>query len=264
MKNLKTEEEIEKLRNSSLLVSKTLGFLREHVIPGMTTQKLDKMAEEFIRDRGGRPAFKGYHPAFSPTPFPATLCTSVNKAVVHGLPTNEPLKEGDLVSLDCGVELEGYYGDSAFTYAVGQVSDENALLMKVTRESLEKGIEQAIVGNRVGDISAAIQEHVEAHGFSIVRELVGHGIGTSIHEPPEIPNFGRKGSGKRLKEGMVICIEPMVNAGKAQIRTAKDGWTIETRDGSLSAHYEHAVVIRKNKAEVLSTFDYCYGKTKVD
>ncbi|MCB0428769.1 MAG: type I methionyl aminopeptidase [Flavobacteriales bacterium] len=244
----KTEEEIEFIRESSLLVSKALAEVARVIKPGVTSLELDKVAETVIRDHGGEPAFKGYRG------FPNTLCVSPNAQVVHGIPNNEPFQEGDIVSVDCGVLKNGFYGDSAFTFAIGEVPADVALLLRVTRESLDKGIEKAVAGNRLGDIGYAVQSHAEANGFTVVRELVGHGIGKNLHEEPEVPNYGRRGNGVKLSEGMVIAIEPMVNQGKRSIREHADGWTITTTDGKPSAHFEHTVAIGKGKAEVLSTF----------
>ncbi len=253
----KTEEEIELIRQSSLLVGKTLGELNKHIEPGVTTQKLDAIAEEFIRDHGAIPGFKDYAPSFGDSPFPYTLCTSVNEEVVHGMPSpKRRLEEGDIISVDCGVLLNGYYGDSAYTFAVGEIPSKVARLMKVTKESLYKGIEKAVAGNRLGEISYAIQKHAELHGFSIVREMVGHGLGVNLHEPPEVPNYGKRRSGAKLKEGLVIAIEPMINLGKRSIKVDDDGWTVYATDRLPSAHYEHCIVIRKGEAEILSTFEY--------
>ena len=247
---IRTEEEIEKLRRNNLLVSKTLAELAKIIKPGLTTLALDKRAEEFIRDHGAVPGFLGYNG------YPNTLCTSVNDEVVHGIPSNYVLKEGDIVSVDCGTYLDGYYGDTAYTFAVGEVSAEKRKLMEVTKTSLLLGIEQAIAGNRVGDISFAVQNHAETNGFSVVRELVGHGLGKNMHEEPEVPNYGKKGRGPLLSEGIVICIEPMINMGKKAIRQDRDGWTIRTFDGKPSAHYELAVVVPHSKVEVLTTFEF--------
>lgn len=249
---IKTEEEIEIIRESSLLVGKTLAEVAKHIKPGVTTLHLDKVAEEFIRDHKAIPGFKGYRG------FPATLCTSVNDVVVHGIPGDHALKEGDIISIDCGVKKNGYFGDSAFTFAVGEISEKVRLLMDRTKESLYKAINMAITGNRIGDISYAVQSYVEGFGYSVVRDLVGHGLGKDLHEKPEVPNFGRRGKGKELLSGMVLAIEPMINLGVKNVYQAKDGWTIRTKDGMPSAHYEHDVVIRKGKAEILSTFDFIY------
>jgi len=247
---VKSEEEIALLRQSNILVSKALAEVAAMIKPGVTTQQLDRRAEEFIRDHGAEPGFKGFRG------FPNSLCTSVNSEVVHGIPSNYQLKEGDILSVDCGVLMNGYYGDTAFTFSVGQVDREVARLLKVTRESLIKGVEQAVTGNRLGDIGSAVQQHAESHGFSVVRELVGHGIGTGLHEPPEVPNYGKRGRGPILPDGLVICIEPMINQGRKDVIQERDGWTIRTLDHKPSAHYEFALVVRKGKADVLSTFDY--------
>lgn len=254
---LKTEEEIDLIRQSSLLVSKTLGMLKSYIQPGIATRELDKLAEEFIRDNGGVPAFKNYRSSKDQDPYPYTLCISCDDAVVHGIPgENDFLQEGMIVSIDCGVLMNSYYGDSAYSFTVGDISLEKAQLLKVTHESLNKGIEKAIAGNRVGDISYAIQSHAESYGYGIVKDLVGHGVGKKLHEPPEVPNFGKRGNGIKLEEGVVIAIEPMINMGAAQVQLAKDGWTILTKDGKPSAHFEHTIVVRKGYAELLTTFEY--------
>ncbi|MFW5978616.1 MAG: type I methionyl aminopeptidase [Bacteroidia bacterium] len=250
MLKIKTAEEIEVLRENNLLVSKTLGELSKLIKPGVTTLKLDKFAEEYIRDHGAEPGFLGYGG------FPNTLCTSVNDAVVHGIPSDYELREGDIISIDCGTIMNGYYGDSAYTFKVGEVSAEVERLLRITKESLFKGIENAVANYRVGDIGYAIQYHVEKEGFSVVREMVGHGLGANMHESPEIPNYGKRGRGVKLKEGLVICIEPMINMGSRSIKQDTDGWTIRTIDGKYSAHYELAVAIRNGEADLLSTFDY--------
>ena len=250
MIHIKTEEEIELLKESSLLVGKTLAEVAKLIRPGIETIVLDRMAEEFIRDHGAVPGFKGYNG------FPYTLCISVNEQVVHGFPGHRPLLEGDIVSVDCGTYMDGFYGDTAYTFPVGEVSDDVMKLLKTTKESLLKGIENAVEGKRVGDIGNAVQMHAEDHGFSVVREMVGHGLGRNMHEAPEVPNYGKKGRGVILKEGLVICIEPMINMGSKYIKQENDGWTIRTIDGKPSAHYELAVVVKKGKADVLSTFDY--------
>jgi len=247
---LKTEEEIELIRQSSLLVGKTLAEVAPLVKPGITTLELDKIAEEFIRDNGGVPSFKNYNG------FPNTLCASLNEAVVHGIPNYKPLKDGDIISLDCGVFMNGFHGDVAYTFEVGDVSDEIKNLLRTTKESLELGIAAAIAGNRIGDIGYAIQAHAESRGYGVVRELVGHGLGRELHEGPEVPNYGKRGSGMILKEGLVIAIEPMINLKSKGVRQDKDGWTIITSDNKPSAHFEHDVVVRKGKAEVLSTHEY--------
>ncbi len=247
---IKTEEEIVRIRNSSLIVGKALAEVAKHIRPGVTTLELDRIAEEFIRDQGAIPAFKGYDG------FPATLCVSVNEQVVHGIPGNREIRDGDLVSVDCGALKDGFYGDSAYTFAVGEVSEEVLLLMKRTKESLLKGIEMAVAGKRVGDVGFAVQSWVEQFGYSVVRDLVGHGIGRKLHEKPEVPNYGQRGAGIRLTEGMTICIEPMINLGTRSVIQERDGWTIRTADRKPSAHYEHAVVVRKDACEILSTFEY--------
>lgn len=245
---LKTEKEIELIRESSLLVGKTLAEIAKEIKPGVSTKKLDRIAEEFIRDNGAVPGFKGYNG------YPSTLCISINEQVVHGIPGNRILNEGDIASIDCGTIMNGFYGDSAYTFAVGDVREETLLLMKRTKESLYKGIENAIVGKRVGDIGYAVQKYVEGFGYSVVRDLVGHGLGKKLHEKPEVPNYGKRGTGAKLKEGMVICIEPMINMGTNRVIQERDGWTIRTADNMPSAHYEHAVAIRKNQADILSSF----------
>lgn len=254
---IKSEEEIELIRQSSLLVAKTHGEVSKHIRPGANTLELDKIAEEFIRDNGGIPAFKNYRSSMDSDPFPFTLCISVNEEIVHGMASaKKHLNDGDIVSLDCGVLMNGYYGDSAYTYPVGEISSKKQKLLRVTEESLYKGLEMAVDGNHLGDISHAIQRHAELNGFSVVREMVGHGIGQRLHEPPEIPNYGRKRSGLKLQEGMVFAIEPMINMGRKRIKFLDDGWTVVTSDGQPSAHFEHTVVIRKNKVEILSSFDF--------
>lgn len=246
----KTKDEIEILRQSSLLVGKTLAEVAKLIKPGVTTEKLDKMAEEFILDNGGKPGFKGLYGC------PSTLLCSVNEAVVHGLPTNKPLVDGDIVSVDCGVLMNGYYGDSAYTFEIGEVNIEVKKLLQVTKECLEKAIAQCYVGNTIGDIGFACQLHAELNKFSVVREMVGHGLGKTLHEAPEVPNYGKKGKGLKLKEGLVIAIEPMINMGTKDIKQLSDGWTIVTKDGKPSAHFEHNVAISENGPMVLSTFEY--------
>ena len=247
---LKTPEEIALLRVSNQLVGKTLAEVAKHIRVGVTTLELDKIAEDFIRSNGALPGFLGYGG------FPNTLCVSVNDQVVHGIPSNYALKEGDIVSVDCGVLQNGYYGDSAYTFCVGKVDEKVKKLLKITKESLSLGIDSAQHGNRVGDIGYAIQKHCQAAGFSVVRKLVGHGVGKNLHEDPEVPNFGKRGQGVLLKEGMVIAIEPMINMGNRDVVQEKDGWTIRTIDRKPSAHFEHTIAVRKGKAEILSTFDY--------
>ncbi len=246
----KTEEEIELIRESSLLVGKTLAEIAKHIKPGVKTIVLDKIAEEFIRDNGAVPGFKGYKG------FPKTLCMSINEQVVHGIPGERILQNGDIVSIDCGVKKNGFFGDSAYTFAVGDVKEEILLLMKRTKESLYKGIEVTVAGKRVGDIGFEIQNYVEGFGYSVVRDLVGHGLGKNLHEKPEIPNYGKRGSGAKLKEGMVLAIEPMINLGTKNVVQENDGWTIRTADGLPSAHYEHDIAVKKGKADILSTFEF--------
>jgi methionyl aminopeptidase len=245
----KTEEEIDLIRNSSLLVAKTHAEIAGLIKPGITTLALDKIAEEFIRDNGGIPAFKGYGG------FPNTLCMSPNNQVVHGIPNDRVLEDGEILSVDCGVVMNGYFGDSAFTYEVGEVDAETKQLLKVTKESLYKGIEMAVSGNRIGDIGYAVQKHAESFGYGVVRELVGHGVGKNLHESPEVPNYGRRGRGAKLQEGLVIAIEPMINMGTRKIMQHNDGWTITTIDNKPSAHFEHTIVVRNGKAEILSSFE---------
>jgi methionyl aminopeptidase len=247
---IKTDEEIELIRQSSLLVGKTLAEVAKLIRPGVTTLELDKCAEEFIRDHGAIPAFLGY------SGFPNTLCTSPNSQVVHGIPNNTPLQDGDIISVDCGVLLNGFYGDSAYTFCVGNVDEDTKRLLKVTKESLYMGIEQAVHGCRVGDIGNAVQMYCEKNSYSVVRELVGHGVGAKLHEAPEVPNYGRRGTGPMLKSGMVIAIEPMVNRGSRNILFERDGWTTRTKDGKMSAHFEHTIAIRPGKADILSSFEF--------
>ena len=242
----KSPAEIEKMRAASALVADVLGELATMVAPGVTSLDLDAAAERMVRDAGAEPAFKGYRG------YPNTLCASVNEQVIHGIPSSRPLVEGDIISLDMGVKMDGFYGDSAITVPVGRVSEQARLLLRVTEESLEKGIEQVRLGGRVSDIGHAIQQHVEAHGFSVVREFVGHGIGASLHEEPQIANYGEPGRGPRLAEGMTLAIEPMVNVGRPGVKMLKDGWTAVTRDGSLSAHFEHTVAVTKDGPLVLT------------
>jgi methionyl aminopeptidase len=248
--NYRSVEEIELIRESSLLVGKTLGEIAKVVGPGVKTIELNKLAETFIRDNGGVPAFLNY------SGFPYSLCISVNDRVVHGFPSEYELRDGDLISVDCGVVKNKYYGDSAYTFAIGEVSDTVKKLMRVTKECLVLGIEKAVAGMRIGDIGYAVQDHAEMNGFGVVKELVGHGVGTRLHEKPEVPNYGKRGSGIKLDEGMVIAIEPMINAGRAGVKFWDDGWTVSTVDGKPSAHYEHTVAVRKGNADILSTFSY--------
>ena len=246
----KTEEEIELIRESSLLVAKTLAEVASHIRPGIATLKLDQIAESFIRDHGAVPGFKGYHG------FPYTLCMSPNEVVVHGFPSANELKEGDIVSIDCGVLKNGFYGDSAYTFAVGEIDEPVRRLLKTTYQCLNLGIEKAVEGNQLGEISSAIQKHAENAGYSVVRELVGHGLGRELHEAPEVPNFVTRDKGPMLVEGLVLAIEPMINLGKRFVVQEKDGWTIRTSDRKPSAHYEHTVAVGKGKGVALSTFSY--------
>jgi methionyl aminopeptidase len=247
----KTEEEVGVIRENCLLVSKVLAHVATLLKAGINTASIDKAAEELIRDHGAVPGFKGYRG------FPATLCVSPNEHVVHGIPSDKQvLKDGDIISVDCGVINHGYYGDAAYTFAIGDVSDEVMRLLYVTRESLYQGIHQAVAGKRLGDIGFAIQEYVETkHGYGVVRELVGHGLGRNLHEDPEVPNYGKRGKGILLKEGLVIAIEPMVNMGKKEVQTSRDGWTVMSKDRTPSAHFEHTVVVRKQGADILSDHD---------
>lgn len=252
---LKTEDEIELMRKANQLVSMTLTELAKCIKPGISTLQLDKIAEEFIRDHGAIPTFKNFPNPFG-SPFPASICTSVNDVVVHGIPSaSTVLKDGDIISIDCGTLLDGFNGDSCYTFCVGEVAEEVRHLLRTTKESLYKGIEQAVAGNHLGDIGSSIQDYCEAQGYGIVRELTGHGIGREMHEPPQIPNYGRRGNGMFLKAGMCIAIEPMVTFGDKSVYMMPDCWTIRTRDGKSAAHFEHTMAIRKGKAEVLSSFD---------
>ncbi|MCL4149280.1 UNVERIFIED_CONTAM: hypothetical protein GTU68_058770 [Idotea baltica] len=238
------------MKLSCRLVSSTHEEVAKHIKPGINTKELDKIAEEFIRDNGGIPGFKGYNG------FPYTLCISMNDEVVHGMPRDEEVKDGDVLSIDCGAILNDFYGDSAYTYLVGEIGDDIMNLMRTTKEALYAGIKNAIVGKRLGDISHAIQTHAEKeYGYGVVRELVGHGVGRNLHEGPEVPNYGRKGSGMKLKEGLVIAIEPMINQGTKDIKYDSDGWTVRTKDNQISAHYEHTIAVRKSEAQILSTFE---------
>ena len=253
---LKTEDEIELMRQANQLVGRTLGELAKHIKPGITTLQLDKIADEFIRDNGAIPTFKGFPNPYG-GPFPASICTSVNDVVVHGVPNAETvLKEGDIISIDCGTLLNGFNGDSCYTFCVGEVSDEVKKLLRTTKESLYKGIENAVAGKHLGDISSAVQEHCEAQKYGIVRELTGHGIGREMHEDPRVPNYGSRGNGIMLKAGLCLAIEPMVTMGNRAIwMDANDRWTIRTRDGKPAAHFEHTIAVRKGQAEILSSFD---------
>ena len=252
---LKTEDEIELMRRANQLVGKTLGELAKHIKPGVTTLQLDKIAEEFIRDNGAIPTFKNFPNPYG-GPFPASICTSVNDVVVHGIPDDKTvLRDGDIISVDCGTLLDGFNGDSCYTFCVGEVSDETRQLLKTTKESLYLGIEQAVAGKHVGDIGYTVQNYCEAQGYGVVRELTGHGIGREMHEDPQVPNYGRRGNGAFLKAGMCIAIEPMITMGKRDIWLMDDRWTVKTRDGKPAAHFEHTIAIRRGKAEILSSFE---------
>ncbi len=252
---LKTDDEIELLRQSNLLVGRTLAEVAKMIKPGVTTRQLDKVAEEFIRDNGAIPTFKGFPNPFG-DPFPGTLCTSVNEQVVHGIPNDIPLKDGDIVSVDCGTFMNGFCGDSAYTFCVGEVAPETVALLKATKEALYKGIENAVHGKRLGDIGYAVQTYCEARSYGVVREFVGHGIGKEMHEDPAVPNYGRRGSGTLLKKGMCLAIEPMITLGDRKIVMEPDKWTIRTRDRKCAAHFEHTVAVRAGKADILSSFDF--------
>lgn len=251
---LKTDEEVELLREANLLIGRTLAELAKIIKPGVTTKQLDKVAEEFIRDNGAEPTFKGFPNPYG-GPFPASICTSVNEQVVHGIPNDVPLQDGDIVSIDCGTRLNGFCGDSCYTFPVGEITPEVKNLLKTTKEALYKGIEQAVVGHRLGDISYAVQQHCEAQGYGVVREFVGHGIGHEMHEDPQVPNYGRRGNGILLKSGLCIAIEPMITMGTKDIYMQEDRWGIVTRDKKPAAHYEHSLCVRKGKADILSSFD---------
>ena len=246
----KTDDEIELVRESSLLVGKTLAEVAKCIEPGIKTEALNKIAEEFILDNDAIPGFKGY------SGFPATLCISVNSEVVHGIPGDRVLEDGDIVSIDCGVLKNSFYGDSAFTFAVGDISDDLVQLLRTTKESLYKGLEKAKVGGRVGDIGHAVQTYVEERGYTVVRELVGHGLGKNLHEGPEVPNYGKQGKGLKLQKGLGIAVEPMINMGKKEIIQKNDGWTIRTKDDQASAHFEHSLAINNGQPDILSTFEY--------
>lgn len=252
---LKTDDEIELLRQSNLLVGRTLAEVAKMIRPGITTRQLDRIAEEFIRDNGAIPTFKGFPNPYG-SPFPASICTSVNSQVVHGIPNDEPLHDGDIVSVDCGTLLNGFCGDSAYTFCVGEVSPEVQQLLAITKEALYKGIENAVHGKRVGDIGFAIQNHCESYHYGVVREFVGHGIGKEMHEDPAVPNYGRRGSGPLLKKGMCLAIEPMITLGDRKVLLEKDNWSVRTRDNSIAAHFEHTIAVGLDKADILSSFDY--------
>ncbi len=252
---LKTEDEIELMRAANMLVAATLAEVGKAIRPGVTTAQLDRLAEEFIRDHGAEPTFKGFPNPYG-GPFPGSVCTSVNDVVVHGVPSEETvLRDGDIISVDCGTLLNGYNGDSCYTFSVGEVSPEVQLLLKTTKESLYRGIEAAVAGHRIGDIGYAVQSHCEAQGYGVVREFVGHGIGKAMHEDPQVPNFGRRGQGKQLKNGLCIAIEPMITMGSHEIYMMPDRWTIRTRDGRPAAHFEHTIAIHHGKADILSSFE---------
>lgn len=253
MITLKNRHDVQGLRNAAALVEKAHAAVVESLEPGVQTKELDRIAEELLRDHHGIPAFKGYSfPGVDP--FPGTLCISINDVVVHGIPSETRLEEGDIISIDCGVQLDGYFGDFAYTYILGEVSEKNRTLVEATKQALHEGINQAVEGNRIGDIGHAVQSYSEGHGFGVVRDLVGHGIGTSMHEDPQVPNFGRRGNGKKLRAGMALCIEPMINAGTAEVKVDADGWTVRTADGAAAAHFEHMVLVRKGEPEVLSSY----------
>lgn len=253
---LKTDEEIELMREANRLVGMTLGEVAKHIKPGVTPAQLDKIAKEFIYDHGAIPSFLGYKGAPGTVDFPGAICASVNDQVVHGFPTDYILKDGDVISVDCGTEKNGFCGDSAYTFCVGEVAEDVKALLRTTKESLYMGIEKAVEGNRIGDIGEAVQTYCERRGYSVVRELVGHGIGRKMHEAPEVPNYGKRGTGPLLKKGMCIAIEPMINMGSKNVVFENDGWTIRTRDRKPSAHFEHTVAIRQGKADILSTFEF--------
>lgn len=251
---LKTSDEIELMRAANLLVSKTLVEIAKVIKPGVTTLQLDRLAEEFIRDNGAIPTFKGFPNPYGPA-FPASICTSVNDVVVHGIPTDVPLKEGDIVSVDCGTLLNGFNGDSCYTFCVGEVDPKTRQLLKVTKESLYLGIQEAISGKRIGDVGYAIQTHCEENGYGVVREFVGHGIGKKMHEDPQVPNYGRRGNGPQIKNGLCIAVEPMITLGKRDVQMMPDKWTITTVDGQMAAHFEHTIAIHDGKADILSSFE---------
>lgn len=253
---LKTDDEIELLRQSNLLVGKTLAEVAKHIVPGVTTLELDAIAEEFIRDHGAVPTFKGY-PNHLGQPFPGSLCTSVNDEVVHGIPSKDVvLRDGDIISVDCGTYMNGFCGDSAYTFCVGEVSEEVRKLLATTKEALYLGIQNAVQGKRLGDIGHAVQEHCESNSYGVVREFVGHGIGKEMHESPQVPNYGNRGTGMMLKNGLCIAIEPMVTLGSRQLAMDRDGWTVRTRDGKPAAHFEHTIAVRSGKADILSSFEF--------
>lgn len=251
---LKTDEEVELLREANLLIGKTLAELAKIIKPGVTTRQLDVLAETFIRDNGAEPTFKGFPNPYGPE-FPASICTSVNEQVVHGIPNDIPLKNGDIVSIDCGTRLKGFCGDSCYTFAVGEISDDVKALLETTKKALYNGIEQAIAGKRIGDISYAVQSTCEAKGYGVVREFVGHGVGREMHEDPMVPNYGKRGNGMLLKSGLCIAIEPMISMGAKEIYLQDDKWGVVTRDGKPAAHFEHSICVRKGEADILSSFE---------
>jgi methionyl aminopeptidase len=245
----KSNAEVELIRQSCILVNDAIAYVAALIKPGISTLELNDKADEYIMDHGAVPNFKNYHG------FPYACCISVNDAVVHGFPTKDELKERDVISIDCGALKKGYHGDSAYTFALGEISEEVKQLLRITKESLYKGIEKAVVGNRIGDISFTVQDYTERNGYGVVRELVGHGLGKALHEDPQVPNYGKRGKGNKLKDGLVIAIEPMINLGVKEVFTDKDGWTVRTADGKPAAHYEHTICVRKNKADILSSFE---------
>ena len=254
MVHTKSHTEIEVMRRSADLVSRTLAAVAPHVVAGVTTARLDEIAEAFIRDHGAVPGFKGYR--VGSEVFPATLCVSINDEVVHGIPGGRIIEDGDIVSVDCGVVVDGYYGDSAYTFVVGEITEEQSRLIKTTYEALHDGIRMAVAGNRIGDIGHAVQSRCEQEGFGVVYELVGHGIGRGLHEEPQVPNVGRRGTGRKLKAGTTICIEPMITLGTNKVTSDDDGWTVRTVDSSACVHYEHMILVQAGAPEILSTYDY--------
>jgi len=250
---LKTDDEIERLRRANAIIEGALVEIAKVIRPGITTRQLDTLAEQYIRDNGAEPTFKGFPNPYG-YPFPASICTSVNDVVVHGIPNDEPLSEGDIVSVDCGTHIDGFCGDSCYTFCVGEVSEEVKQLLRTTKEALYKGIEQAIAGRRLGDIGNAVQQHAEAQGYGVVKEFVGHGIGHEMHEEPIVPNYGKRGQGKQLRRGMCIAIEPMITMGSPDIYLTSDKWTVRTRDGKPAAHFEHSLAVRSGRADILSSF----------
>ena len=252
---LKTDDEVELLREANTIVGKTLAEMAKMIKPGVTPKQLDNVAEQVIRDHGATPTFKGFPNPYGED-FPASICTSVNDQVVHGIPDDRPLQEGDIISIDCGTSYKGFCGDSCYTFPVGEISDEVRLLLKTTKESLYKGIEQAVAGHRIGDIGYAVQQHCQLQGFGVVREFVGHGVGKEMHEPPQVPNYGKRGNGMLLKPGLCIAIEPMITLGTNKIYLGTDKWSVYTYDHKPAAHYEHSICVRKGKADILSSFEF--------